>query len=75
MRQQRAARPGDEQVLGAAPDGGYWLATQAGLEARRQRPAQTAFAHHHVDECGAHQGWGNAAAGGFYFGEFGHGNV
>ncbi|MOA01797.1 hypothetical protein D3C78_1212200 [compost metagenome] len=73
MADQGAALGLDQQVLGAAADMLDALAGQPHVEVFGNRPAQAALAHDHAGHPVALQMRGDTAAGGFDFGQFGHG--
>ena len=75
MNQQHACVKTNQQVFGTAAAFAHHQPTQGFRQRRRDLPAQLGLA----DGCGGdglvEDMRGDAAQGGFYFGEFGHGGI
>ena len=71
MHDERAGFEPDEQVFGAPLDTENELAANGRFEIRRDRPAQAAIAHDHVDHATLNERGRDAAPRGFYFRKLG----
>jgi hypothetical protein len=63
----------DQEVFGSALDAAHGLMQDRGLEVVGDGPAQAAIAYDHVGDAPANERGRNAAAGGLYFRQLGHG--
>ena len=72
MADQAATTDIHQQVLGPAADLAEGLVFNLDCQVLGDRPAQTAVAHNQPGDLAAFQMRSDAAAGGFYFWQFGH---
>lgn len=75
VQQRAAAVHIHQQVLGPPPHLGDALAGQLARDLRRNRPAQIRPAQRHLADAPSFQMRGQTPAGGFDFGQFGHGET